>query len=209
MALAELELIRQRSDEPFHAFIVRFESKLARAGGLHWEGSMKLIKLKHCISLKIKQTAAGRGISLTNYTSAVGRYREIATDLETLRLEEKFHHGHRKRSENKTGQERDVEGDITMTGINATRTQPQRGGQRRAGGKPQGGKGPKAVWVDKETITKRREDGLCLRCGKDGHFVNKCRFSPADRPVGVNALKAEGWEDTSSSSADEEEQGKE
>ena len=42
------------------------------------------------MSLKIKQTAAGRGISFTNYLQAVSRYCKIATDLETLYLEEKY-----------------------------------------------------------------------------------------------------------------------
>jgi hypothetical protein len=41
---------------------------------------------------------------------------------------------------------------------------------------------PRAKWVDTETVERRRQDGNCLRCGKDGHFVVKCKYRPPLKP---------------------------
>jgi hypothetical protein len=42
--------------------------------------------------------------------------------------------------------------------------------------------GPRAKWVDKEEIDRRRESGDCLRCGKPGHRIKDCKLRPAQRP---------------------------
>ncbi len=34
----------------------------------------------------------------------------------------------------------------------------------------------------KDTLEKRRNSNLCLRCGGKGHFVSKCKLLPARSP---------------------------
>ncbi|SPQ25248.1 faa49e5d-dc94-41da-854a-1ca9a7b81e4f [Thermothielavioides terrestris] len=36
IALTELDILRQGDNEPFSSFIIRFEAKLSKAGGLNW-----------------------------------------------------------------------------------------------------------------------------------------------------------------------------
>ena len=46
----------------------------------------------------------------------------------------------------------------------------------RAGGQK------RAKWVSKEVIKYRRENKLCLRCGRDGHMIRECAYLPAQSP---------------------------
>lgn len=209
VALSELELLRQGNDEPFATFIVRFESKLSRAGGLLWNDEIRLIKLNQCLSTKIRRAAVGRGIPRDDYAKAVERLREIATDLEALRLEEKHLRKRGHRNEGAPSADVDADGDVKMTDINSTRTAQKRGGSG-------GGQKQRAQWASQETLAARRAAGACLRCGKKGHFIAKCSLAPAARPgsqgrrqVDINALDAEEQEEDDSLSVDEEEsQGK-
>lgn len=40
----------------------------------------------------------------------------------------------------------------------------------------------RAKWVSQDEITKRRNDGRCLRCGTNGHRIASCPYLPARRP---------------------------
>jgi Asp-tRNA(Asn)/Glu-tRNA(Gln) amidotransferase C subunit len=37
----------------------------------------------------------------------------------------------------------------------------------------------RAAWVPQKELNRRRDEGLCLRCGKEGHFINACKLKPA------------------------------
>jgi hypothetical protein len=218
VALSELELLRQKDDEPFAAFIVRFESKLSKAGGLLWNDEVRLIKLNQCVSPKIRRAAVGRGIPRDDYSGAVARFREIATDLEALRLEERHQRKKERRGGTTLPADKDADGDTKMTGINSTRTTQRRSGSgktdennRAAGRGAEGGRAQRAGWVGEEVRAARRAAGACLRCGKKGHFIAECSLAPAARPaprgkrrVDVNALDAEEEEEDDFLSADEE-----
>ena len=41
----------------------------------------------------------------------------------------------------------------------------------------------RAKWVSQQELDRRREDGLCLRCGKKGHLIGSCRLKPAYNPI--------------------------
>jgi len=56
-----------------------------------------------------------------------------------------------------------------------------------AAGKPSnrgrtGADKPRAKWVSQDVLDQRRDDQLCLRCGGDSHFIDKCQYAPARRP---------------------------
>ena len=36
--------------------------------------------------------------------------------------------------------------------------------------------------MSKDTLEKRRNSNLCLRCGGKGHFISKCKLLPARSP---------------------------
>ena len=44
----------------------------------------------------------------------------------------------------------------------------------------------RAKWVDREERSRRRSEGLCIRCGVKGHFIRNCPYAPARQKVQVN-----------------------
>lgn len=52
----------------------------------------------------------------------------------------------------------------------------------------------RAKWASEQERTKRRERGECLRCGKKGHYSQKCSLLPATKPAQVRlaSLQEEG-----------------
>jgi hypothetical protein len=40
----------------------------------------------------------------------------------------------------------------------------------------------RARWVPLEEINRRRDEGLCLRCGRKGHLISSCKLKPAQNP---------------------------
>lgn len=50
----------------------------------------------------------------------------------------------------------------------------------------------RAKWVSQIELERRKAEGVCIRCGKKGHMISKCRFLPAQRPeTGVSSAKVE------------------
>ena len=41
----------------------------------------------------------------------------------------------------------------------------------------------RAKWVSDATITNRRANKLCLRCGASAHMIKECPYLPAQRPA--------------------------
>ncbi|OJD23741.1 hypothetical protein ACJ73_04902 [Blastomyces percursus] len=46
-------------------------------------------------------------------------------------------------------------------------------------------KSQRAAWVSRKELEKRKERGLCFRCGASGHIVTGCPYKPARRPAKV------------------------
>jgi hypothetical protein len=67
--------------------------------------------------------------------------------------------------------------------------EPTRANAGRAEGYNSGNNNGKerAKWVHKDIVDQRRKDGRCLRCGKAGHFIQKCALAPARRPASARA----------------------
>ena len=83
--------------------------------------------------------------------------------------------------------------DTVMTGMNPLdKKKPKGQGQSRSSH-------ARAAWASPEEMQKRRDDGSCLRCGKQGHRIMTCKLRPAKRPsTQVHSMKAE--QDASESS---------
>lgn len=74
----------------------------------------------------------------------------------------------------------------------------------------------RATWASQQEIDRRRDDGLCLRCGKKGHFIGSCKLKPAQNPdrQPARATKAtskqkiskatDGYDDTTAVNSDDE-----
>lgn len=185
VASQELEVMKQRSDEPFHTYIVRFEAKMAKAGGLRWTDGQKLRALERTLNDSILDVAMAMSIPDDNYIRAVECYREIATKVEARRLRKKHQQRFGEKANDNHGQQGpqvDSEGDTRMTGVGSARTQRPRNknGTNKVG--PQAGGASRAAWVSEGIRAARRAAGACIRCGKKGHFIAECPMRPAVQP---------------------------
>lgn len=41
----------------------------------------------------------------------------------------------------------------------------------------------RARWATEDKLNQRREEGSCLRCGKNSHMIRDCKMLPAKRPL--------------------------
>jgi len=64
-----------------------------------------------------------------------------------------------------------------------------------------------ARWVSQEELERRKEQGLCLRCGGKGHIIRNCKLKPAKRPA--QAARAQVTQTSDEETSQEEESGKE
>lgn len=48
----------------------------------------------------------------------------------------------------------------------------------------------RAAWLPASEIEKRRKEGLCFRCGRDGHRSNQCKLLPAEKPAHVRVASS-------------------
>jgi hypothetical protein len=161
-AQAKLETLRQGKKEPFSDFFIRFEQLLAQSGGAQWDDEQKLHKLRRSLNDNMRTIALHRGVTRLDYIDAVGAYRSIAVDVETMAIEERARGPYAASAHIK----RDRDGDVEMVSISAAGT---RGGPRARGKASQ-----RANWIPDALYQQRRDSGVCIRCGEDGHFAREC-----------------------------------
>ena len=150
IATTQLEQLRQGTRESFASFYVRFEQKLALAGGLAWADEVKLMKLRRALSPDMRSLMVGKEVSRSNFADAIARLRAIAVDLESFRIEENAYEKQRRRY----APRRDHDGDTPMTGINRFGAPPtgQTPTQAASGGRPAPGTGRRATWADRNSV---------------------------------------------------------
>lgn len=177
IAQTELEQMEQGPTETFSSFYVRFEQKLAQAGGIGWDDGIKLTRLRRALSTQMRKLVLGRSVPRDNYSEAVSIYRSVAVDLEAYQLEERFRNKRLSRLHPTQGRT-DSEGDTPMTEVNTTQTtrsnqqapttNPSWNTASRGQGKNQNDKATRG------TRQSRRTAGACYRCGSLDHLMREC-----------------------------------
>lgn len=64
--------------------------------------------------------------------------------------------------------------------VSVNRTEPRTKPPRSRSESPK-----QARWASQDELDKRRTEGMCLRCGRSGHFIAKCALLPAQPPNGT------------------------
>jgi hypothetical protein len=154
-ALTKLSSMRQGKNEPLHIFLPRFESTLARAGGLSWTSSVQINYLEQALN----DETARHLVTVGNHNKEFNEYKEILLTIDA-RLQQL-----RSRPVISKYNPRPTNGKSATVSVREDH-QPS-----------------VAEWVSKETLNHRREHHQCLRCGGSNHVIKHCPIQPAKRPL--------------------------
>jgi hypothetical protein len=166
-AARRLHQIKQTNGQPFTRFLPKLEKEFADAGAINWPDEARRQILLGALNEEMSAALMNRGVSAT-YSGLVSRLHEITTDMDALNLN--------KNERNKSSRRRQKDPDAmdwTPT-VNANRTNSRENRYRK-------GVDKRAKWASHEEMTRRREEGLCLRCGGDDHYIAECPYRPAER----------------------------
>jgi hypothetical protein len=196
-AARRLHQIRQSDSMPFSKFLPRLEKEFADAGALEWHDEAKRQILLGSLNKSMTNSLMNRGIPAT-FPDLIARLHEISTDMDALNINnsERSHRVH-------VPKHQDLMDWTPTTTVSQAefRTKHHRSGPETS---------KQAKWVDHEEMEKRRDEGRCLRCGKQGHFIAKCPLPPIQHRVkSKKARYTNDHESSASVSDDEEDSGKE
>lgn len=217
-AVKELTQMKQGSRQSFNDFFQQFEFKLAQCGGLHWDSPLKVSHLNNGLNETLEKALIGIDLPPDDdYAQWVSKVRDVAGRLES----------HQKRNFIKSGNEIyrpayltnqnpsiDADGDTIMTGVNAllallnNNDQSSKGnlslaslGKNNNFRQNNNGKDtrPRAPWRSQDEFQKLLSLGVCVRCGKAGHYSARCpTFRAAIRQrVNISSSRVEVEEEDS------------
>jgi hypothetical protein len=196
-AARALQTLKMRPNEGFAKFLAKFEKQLVESGGMAYPDQVKINMLDAALSQPLRQAMIPITDMPLEYTRWHRRVLDVATRLEAANQTRQWENQRRtqtspRQSDNAARERRaDADGDTPMVGAN---TVGKRGEDKGA---------ERAKWTTQEERDRRREEGLCMRCGKTGHRAKTCRLRAAKRPdsAKVAAVHFEG--EGSSSEASE------
>lgn len=203
-ALEKLVNLRHEVGQPWRDHQRIFDGLLLTAGGDHFPDDVKITHLRNSMSNPIKLNLVSMP-KIAEYPRYVEEVDRITTNYEETEQFKKPHKTWKaKNAHSGDGMTAygppvsgiknarvDAEGDTAMT---ATKTQPFGGRRKGVGDRDQRNapatksNGKRARWVTQAEMDKRKEKGLCYRCGAEGHRANQCPYLPAQKPVAINRV---------------------
>jgi hypothetical protein len=196
-ALAQLNRTKQGS-RSLNEFLNEFNRLILEAEGWGWDDVIKKGYLKAAISLKLLQATVSLREEET-YEAYCSQLRMVSDQLAEIKDLTSRRTAWKKEGPSSLSKETAPE---TMdwepsTVVAATRTKR---------------KEPK--WASPEEIERRREKGLCLRCGGEGHIVRRCeatltstkkdeKVTAVKKDVKVSAVKRKAEDDVRSSDSED------
>ncbi|KAJ5085462.1 hypothetical protein N7532_010233 [Penicillium argentinense] len=166
-AIQRLYTLKQKKNQSFEKFLPSFERELADAGALQSPDNAK----KHTLLMAL----INRGIP-TTFQGMLDTLHQISADLAgfySVRASKRTH-------QSPVAEETYEPMDWTPT--SAVRINRIAYESRSKQPQDEHLTGKRARWVNQEVINKRREEGLCLRCGRPNCRIASCPLKPARRP---------------------------
>jgi hypothetical protein len=214
-ALERLTSMKHSLGQPWHEHQLEFDELLLTSGGDSWEDSAKIGHLRNTFSNPARLYTASMP-RMTDYYEFAEEVERIMINLEETDQFKTSNKKWREKNQNyqnssiySAGSQNYQNPSIYAVG-RARSYDPQAkaransdedtvmtptsvGGYRaKNNGERKGFKGKqRAKWVDAAEREKRREKGLCFRCGANGHRIAECPYAAAVRPAAINAVGLE------------------
>jgi hypothetical protein len=201
-ATTELFSISMAENETFTDFYPRFELKLSQAGGHNWPPVVCRNALRNALSKKMARAACGSA-EPEQFADYVMLLKDISVRMELYGEFDTRRPGMRNQVNRATAITKTVDAiaaapddaDVEMVDaphvhVNSTRVGPVNPSgypSRRPEDRQLIGK--RAQWVSRDVYDKRRDEGRCLRCGRDGCRVDRCPLKPALNPNGRRKVR--------------------
>ena len=164
-ALAALNRTKQ-GKLSINDFLGKFDQLLLEAGGWNWADSIRKGYLKDALSTKILTALVGTEEKPT-YEEYCQQLRRVADQLEEVQEKSSGRpYGQwRQRARREGSQPTENHDPMDWEAAIAAAVRVAVAGRTTTEGR----------WASEKEVSRRRQEGLCLRCGKDGHFVRDCR----------------------------------
>ena len=146
----------------------KFEKEFADSGAMVWLEDAKISILTGSINVAMRTALVYRGTPAT-FVDLILLLRRIDTDLDLLSTGTRRGANEDERWSNRSQSPATDQMDWTPTRTNRVRTNniPQK----------------RVKWVEKDELDRRREEGLCYCCGREGCRTFTCPLLLAIRPV--------------------------
>jgi hypothetical protein len=167
-ATQRLREMKQGAKQSFAKFLPKFEKEFADSGAMTWPEDAKISILTGSLNLAMRTALAYREAPGT-FADLILLLRRIDTDLDLLSTETKRQASREEEQSNRPRSPAIDQMDWTSTKVN--RVRPSNDAQTK-----------RARWVEKDEMDRRREEGLCFRCGREDCQVATCPFLPPIRP---------------------------
>ena len=176
-AARRLHVLKQKGDQPFSKFLPQLEREFADAGALEWADEPKRQIVLNALNETMTNALRHRGVPKT-FQGLIDQLHEISTDYDTLDTPrsrvKKTWKPHKQEEYHDT-----MDWTPSVSAVKANRftrdSPPNRGRDQYLTGK-------RAKWVEPEELDRRREEGLCIRCGRSSCRIATCPLKPARRP---------------------------
>ena len=188
-ALTKLNDLRQRNGQMLSDYIPKFEELLARAGGTTWDDVVCINYLQNSLNSELSEALISNPRLPIEYQSFKDDVLRIDAQLQAFKGRHKPRTGGMSKMWNTKHTGADA-----IPGGNAMDWEPT--------------KTNAASWVSQEELERRKEQGLCLRCGGKGHMIRNCKLKPAKRPA-AHAARAQITQAGDEETSQAEESGKE
>lgn len=170
-ALEWINTHKQKS-KPFREFLQEFDQKLLEAGGYVFPDDIKKNYLKAALNIETRKQLIAQKEPVT-YNEYVALVRRTSDDMDEVKRLERGRSAWASAYQKKESSARADSMDWEPTPRAAANKQSARKDDKRT----------PAKWVTMDVLNQRRADGDCLRCGRDDHFIDKCRYGPAKKPA--------------------------
>jgi hypothetical protein len=184
-AMSELSRVKQGS-KPLIEFLNEFNRRILEAEGWGWDKEVKKGLLKAALSMRLIQGTVGMKEE-ESYEAYCSQLRMVSDQLAEIKdlSNQRSAWKSKEAAESAPKTESDAmdwEPSTTVATVRTKQKEPR--------------------WGSPEEVERRRHNGLCLRCGKEGHRVKECRVKLKKKNVPIASTTTKQIEELSSDSDD-------